>query len=39
MSKTKPILCTEEPIDEDQMFMKGFQEHKEAPNVSLSISE
>ncbi|CAD8122559.1 unnamed protein product [Paramecium sonneborni] len=39
MLKNRPILCAEEPIEEDQYFMQAFQVEQEVPNVSVSISE
>ncbi|CAD8202087.1 unnamed protein product [Paramecium octaurelia] len=39
MLKNKPILCTEEPVEEDQMFVQAFQVEQEVPNVSISISD
>ncbi|CAD8196694.1 unnamed protein product [Paramecium octaurelia] len=39
MLKNRPILCTEEPPDEDQLFVQPYQVEQEVPNVSVSISE
>ncbi|CAD8195996.1 unnamed protein product [Paramecium pentaurelia] len=39
MLKNRPILCTEEPLDEDQIFIQSYQVEQEVPNVSVSISE